>query len=424
MSEMILKGAKVYANESAGFVQADVLISEGIVKVVEESIHPSSETTVFDCSGKVIVPGFVDVHVHLREPGFLYKETVKTGTLAGAAGGYTTVCPMPNLNPVPDSLEHLEPQLEAIRKDACIEALPFGSITVGEAGEEISDMEALAPFVCGFSDDGKGVENEKLMREAMTRAKKLGKVISAHCEFKALSAGGAIHDGRYAKEHGIAGVSSESEWREIERDVRLAKETGCSYHVCHVSTKESIAIIRQAKSEGIDVTCETAPHYLTLTENDLIDSGDFKMAPPLRTEEDRQALLAAILDGTLDMIATDHAPHSAEEKSRGLAASVNGIVGLETAFPVLYTELVKKNFISLEKLVFLMSIAPRERFGIAGGTGVGDRADLAVLDLDEEYEIRPEAFKTMGRSTPFAGRRVFGRPVMTISRGEVKWTDM
>ena len=359
-----------------------------------------------------IFPGFVDVHVHFREPGFSFKETIRTGSLAAANGGFTAVCTMPNLNPVPDSMEHLKVQLDIIRRDASIQVLPMGSITVGQAGKQLSDMESMAPFVAGFSDDGRGVQNDEIMRAAMVKAKQLGKVISAHCEDISLVGSGYIHDGRYAKAHGHIGIPSESEWRQIDRDIELCAQTGCSYHVCHVSAKESVELIRQAKKSGVDITCETAPHYLTLTEDDLQEDGRFKMNPPLRSKDDRDALIEGMLDGTVDMIATDHAPHTAQEKSRGLAGSLMGVAGLETAFAVLYTELVKTGKISLEKLIFAMSIAPAKRFNI-------DNSDCyTIFDLDKSFEIDPQQFKSMGRATPFAGKRVYGKRLTTVYKGE------
>ena len=350
-----------------------------------------------------IIPGLVDVHVHLREPGFSYKETIKTGTAAAKAGGYRAVCSMPNLNPVPDSLENLKVQLDIIGHDAAVRVLPFGAVTVGEKGERLSDMEAMAPYVAGFSDDGRGVQSDALMREAMVTAKALGKVISAHCEVNSLLGGGYIHDGQYARERGHRGISSESEWRMIERDVSLAAETGCAYHVCHISTKEGVGIIRQAKKSGVDITCETAPHYLVLCDGDLREDGRFKMNPPLRSAQDRDALIEGILDGTVDMIATDHAPHSAEEKSRGLEKSLMGVVGLECAFAVMYTELVRTGIIPLEKLISLMSINPAARFSIP------DDGKRAVFRIGSGYTVEPERFLSKGRSTPFEGREVFAR---------------
>ena len=361
----------------------------------------------------IIVPGLCDVHVHFREPGFSYKETIASGSAAAAHGGYTAVCTMPNLDPVPDSAEHLQVQLDAIKRGAAIKVLPYGAITVGEKGEKLADMEAMSDKVCAFSDDGKGVQNDEMMREAMTAAKRLGKIIAAHCEDNSLLFGGYIHDGEYAKAHGHRGISSASEYKQIERDLRLAEETGCAYHVCHISTKESVELIRQAKARGVDVTCETAPHYLVLCDEDMQEDGRFKMNPPLRSREDKKALIEGINDGTIDMIATDHAPHSAEEKGRGLEKSLMGVVGLETAFPVLYTELVMKNIITLDRLVELMSFKPKERFGIDTNN------DFAVFDISEAYKIDPENFLSMGRATPFAGREVFGRCLLTVHNGKV-----
>lgn len=361
----------------------------------------------------IIVPGLCDVHVHFREPGFSYKETIASGSAAAAHGGYTAVCTMPNLDPVPDSAEHLQVQLDPIKRGAAIKVLPYGAITVGEKGEKLADMEAMSDKVCAFSDDGKGVQNDEMMREAMAKAKRLGKIIAAHCEDNSLLFGGYIHDGEYARMHGHRGISSESEYKQIERDLRLAEETGCAYHVCHISTKESVELIRQAKAHGVNVTCETAPHYLVLCDEDMQEDGRFKMNPPLRSREDKKALIEGIKDGTIDMIATDHAPHSAEEKGRGLEKSLMGIVGLETAFPVLYTELVMKNIITLDRLVELMSFKPKERFRI------DTENDFAVFDISEAYKIDPEKFLSMGRATPFAGREVFGRCLLTVHNGKV-----
>lgn len=361
----------------------------------------------------IIVPGLCDVHVHFREPGFSCKETIASGSAAAAHGGYTAVCTMPNLDPVPDSAEHLQVQLDAIERGAAIKVLPYGAITVGEKGEKLADMEAISDKVCAFSDDGKGVQNDEMMREAMTAAKRLGKIIAAHCEDNSLLFGGYIHDGEYARMHEHRGISSASEYKQIERDLRLAEETGCAYHVCHISTKESVELIRQAKAHGVNVTCETAPHYLVLCDEDMQEDGRFKMNPPLRSREDKKALIEGIKDGTIDMIATDHAPHSAEEKGRGLEKSLMGVVGLETAFPVLYTELVMKNIITLDRLVELMSFKPKERFGIDTNN------DFAVFDISEAYKIDPEDFLSMGRATPFAGREVLGRCLLTVHNGKV-----
>jgi len=368
-------------------------------------------------AGTYIFPGFCDVHVHFREPGFSYKETMITGARAAARGGYTDVCAMPNLNPVPDSIKHLKEEEEKIRgAEGVCRVHPYGALTVGERGETPADLEELASRVVAFSDDGKGVQSESMMRSLMERAKKLGKVIAAHCEDESLVRGGYIHDGEYARAHGHKGICSESEWGPIARDVRLSKETGCAYHVCHISCKESVEIIRQAKREGADVTCETAPHYLLLTEDDLQEDGRFRMNPPIRSRGDREALIEGLLDGTIDMIATDHAPHSAEEKSRGLAGSAFGIVGLETAFPALYTGLVKTGVISLEMLIEKMTAAPRARFGLE----VPER-DYTEWDLGVEYEIDPAEFLSMGKATPFAGTRVYGKCLRTVCGGQVSW---
>ena len=364
-----------------------------------------------------IFPGFCDVHVHFREPGFSYKETILSGSRAAAHGGYTAVCTMPNLNPVPDSAENLAKQLEIIKKDACINVYPYASITVGQQGEKLSDMEKLAENAIAFSDDGKGVQSEEMMRAAMLKAKSLGKIIVAHCEENSLLRGGYIHDGEYAALHGHRGICSESEWKPIERDIRLAKETGCSYHVCHISCKESVELIRQAKADGVDITCETGPHYLTLCDRDLQEDGRFKMNPPLRSEADRQALIEGIKDGTIDMIATDHAPHSAEEKSRGLEKSAFGIVGLETAFPVLYTKLVKTGIITLDKLIELLCENPRKRFGIP----LGD--DYTVWKLDEKIKVSPDEFLSLGRATPYEDEELFGKCILTVCSNNTVYKD-
>lgn len=356
-------------------------------------------------------PGFVDVHVHLREPGFEYKETVATGTKACAHGGYTAVCSMPNLNPTPDSVENINVQINKIKTDAVIDVYPYACITKGQKGEELSEMEELADLAIAFSDDGKGVQEDYMMRMAMEKAKKLGKMIVAHCEVNDLLNGGYIHDGEYAKEHGHKGISSASEYKQIERDLKLAEEIGCKYHVCHISTKESVEVIRQAKKRGVDVTCETGPHYLILCDEDLKEDGNFKMNPPLRSKEDREALIEGICDGTIDMIATDHAPHSTEEKSKGLAKSMMGIVGIETAFPLMYTYFVKKGIITLEKLIELMSINPAKRFGI-------ENRGYTVFDLEAEYDINPDDFLSKGKNTPFTGFKVNGECKLTVVDGK------
>ena len=389
--------------------------------VVSGGVFGGAYDTVFEFNNCAVFPGFIDVHVHLREPGFSYKETVETGTKACARGGYTTVCSMPNLNPVPDSAEHLGEQLRLIENDAVIRVVPYGAITVGQNGKELSDMDAMSKDVCAFSDDGKGVQSDEMMRAAMLRAKALGKMIVAHCEDNSLLNGGYIHAGKYAAEHGHRGICSESEWKPIERDLRLAAETGCAYHVCHISTKESVEIIRKAKAAGVDVTCETAPHYLILSDKDMQEHGRFKMNPPLRDESDRLALIEGICDGTIDMIATDHAPHSAEEKGRGLEKSAMGIVGIETAFALLYTHLVKTNVITLDRLVELMSINPAKRFGFNSSLAEGMPADFTVFDLNSKYTINPDDFLSKGRATPFEGCEVYGECLMTVKDGKIVW---
>ena len=361
----------------------------------------------------VVFPGFCDVHVHFREPGFSYKETIASGCAAAARGGYTDVCTMPNLNPVPDSREHLQIQQELINKTACIHVHPYGAITVGEKGEQLADLEGMAGSCIAFSDDGKGVQRDEMMRRAMETARRLGKMVVAHCEVNELLRGGYIHDGGYARTHGHRGICSESEWRQVARDVALAAETGCAYHVCHISTKESVEIIRRAKAQGINVTCETAPHYLILDDSFLQEDGRFKMNPPLRSREDREALIAGLQDGTIDMIATDHAPHSAEEKSRGLEKSAFGIVGIETAFPLLYTYLVQKGIISLEKLIRLLTVNPRKRLGIA------QSGDFTVWDLNAVSTINSGDFLSMGKATPFEGWKVRGKCIATVCDGKI-----
>ena len=420
MDKFVIKGCSVFLG--GRFVPSDVEVSGGVVARVEPGIVPENGVPVFNFNNCRIVPGLVDVHVHLREPGFSYKETMATGTAAAARGGYTAVCAMPNLNPVPDSAEHLAAELEAIRRGALIGVYPYGALTVGERGEAMSDIASLAASVAAFSDDGRGVQSEGMMRECMRAVAKTGKILAAHCEVDSLLNGGYIHDGGYARAHGHRGICSESEWREVERDIRIAEETGCAFHVCHVSTKESVAFIREAKRRGADVTAETAPHYLLLTDADLQEDGRFKMNPPLRGEADRAALIEGLLDGTIDMIATDHAPHSAEEKSRGLEKSAMGVVGLECAFAVLYTGLVEKGVITLEKLTELMSAAPARRFKLPGGAiEAGKPADLAVFDTDTEYKIDPAEFASMGRATPFEGWRVKGKCLMTVCAGRTVW---
>ena len=419
--EYLLKNAVVMMDGT--MTKGDVFVRGGRVVSVGAAVS-SPSAQVFDFSNNVVVlPGFVDVHVHLREPGFSYKETMETGTASAARGGYTTVCAMPNLNPVPDSLDNLKVQLSRIAEGACIDVLPYGTITVGEKGEVLADMEAMAEYVAAFSDDGRGVQSEEMMRQAMMKAKELGKIIAAHCEDNALLRGGYIHDGVYAKTHGHRGICSESEWGQIKRDLKLVEEIGCAYHVCHISTKESVQLIREAKARGVNVTCETAPHYLILTDEDLQEDGRFKMNPPLRSKEDRAALIEGIVDGTIDMIATDHAPHSAEEKGRGLEKSAMGVVGLETAFAAMYTHLVKTGIITMERLVELMHTAPCRRFGIGSELKEGGIANFTVFDLEKSYTVDPSEFKTMGRATPFTGMELFGRCLLTMKDGAIVWQE-
>ena len=411
---MIFRNATVWTQN--GFAKQDAIFDGSVLSfsVSQNASVAASEMPVF--SNCLILPGFCDVHVHLREPGFCYKETIASGTASAARGGYTAVCSMPNLNPVPDSKEHLRVQLDAIEKDAKIAVYPYGSLTVGQMGAVMADLDGMAKDAIAFSDDGKGVQDENMMRDLMLRAKRLGKIVVAHCEDNSLLRGGYIHDGTYAQEHNHRGICSESEWGPIARDLALAKETGCAYHVCHISTKESVALIRAAKREGVNVTCETAPHYLVLCDEDLQEEGRFKMNPPLRSSADRDALIEGILDGTIDMIATDHAPHSQEEKSRGLEKSAFGIVGLETAFPIMYTEFVKTGKMTLEKLVELMCWSPRRRFGITSDVG------YTVWNVEKEYIINPEEFASMGHATPFAGKRVFGENLLTVLGGSIVYS--
>lgn len=415
----LIKGALCYIGDN--FQQIDVLIKDGKIDTLSTSISKNGVDAVIIAQDKYLVPGFVDVHVHLRQPGFSYKETIKTGTLAAAAGGYTAVCSMPNVNPVPDSLEGIKAQTDIIDRDAVINVYPFASITKGRQGKgETVDFNALKDIAVGFSDDGTGVQDDDVMLKAMTECEKAGKIISAHCEVNSLLHGGYIHDGEYCKEHHHKGICSASEYEQIERDCRLAKKTGVHYHVCHISTKESVDIIRKAKASGVNVTCETGPHYLTMCDMDLQEDGRFKMNPPLRSEQDKQALLQGVLDGTIDVIATDHAPHSQEEKSKGLAGSAMGVVGLETAFGVLYTKLVKTGFIPLTKLIEMMSVKPRQIFDLPGGKiAEGEVADLALLDLDKKWSVNPDEFLSMGRATPFEGWQLCGKNVLTVCKGEI-----
>ena len=405
------------------FRAADVLLSGGRIVSIGDRISCHADAVSIDLHKAVLFPGFVDVHVHLREPGFSYKETIRTGTLAAAHGGFAHVAAMPNLDPVPDCAAALDLQRAIIEKDALVHVHPYGAISVGEKGERLADLEGLAPGVIAFSDDGRGVQSESLMREAMMQCRRLGKILAAHCEDNSLLHGGYIHDGAYARAHGHRGICSESEWGPIARDLKLAEQTGCAYHVCHVSTKESVALIRAAKRRGVDVTCETAPHYLTFTDEDLQEDGRFKMNPPLRAREDRDALIEGLLDGTIDMLVTDHAPHSREEKARGLEKSAMGVVGLETSFAASYTALVQTGILPLGKLVDLMHGAPMRRFGCGTELAEGQPADLTAFDLTKTYTVDPETFLTMGRATPFAGRALTGVCKLTMIGGEPVWKE-
>ena len=414
----LLTGGSVFRN--GRFERLDVAIDQGRIVSVSPSLSRDG-FCVIELHDRFLVPGFTDVHVHLREPGFSYKETIASGTAAAAAGGYTAVCAMPNLKPVPDCAETLQPELEAIARDAVIHVYPYGAITRGEQGQELADLSAMAPDTVGFSDDGKGVQSPEQMRRAMELAKALDKPIVAHCEDESLlQKGWCVHDGAYARAHGLTGNAPESEWRQVERDLHLVEETGCRYHVCHISTKESVALIRQAKAEGLPVTCETGPHYLTLCDEELRDEGGFRMNPPIRSAADREALVAGLLDGTIDCIATDHAPHSAQEKSGGLRGSLNGIVGLETAFPVLYTKLVQPGIVPLETVLDRLCVRPRQIFRLPGGViEAGAPADLTVLDLTTPWRIDSGAFRSLGRATPFDGWQVQGRTELTLCDGEI-----
>lgn len=420
--KILLKNALIFTNEK--FEKNNVEVKNGVISKISEANNEEEFDKVYDLEGLYLFPGLIDVHTHLREPGFEYKETIETGSMAGAKGGYTSICAMPNLKPTPDCMENLQIELDAIKKDAKINVYPYGTITKGEKGEELADLKEMADYVIAFSDDGHGVQSEEMMKEAMKQAKSLNKKIVAHCEDNSLLNGGYIHDGEYAKLHGHKGICSESEWGPIKRDIELSAQTGCHYHVCHISTKESVEIIRQAKKRGVNITCETGPHYLTLNDMDLQEHGRFKMNPPIRSEEDRKALIAGILDGTVDMIITDHAPHSEEEKSKGLQGSSMGVVGLEVAFPVLYTNLVKTGVITLEKLLELMNTNPRKIFGIGTEIKVGEKADLTVYDLEENYNIDSNKFVSKGKATPFDGNNVYGKCKMTICGGNIVFEEL
>ena len=418
----ILKNAKVFSQ--GVFHLADVFLSDGKIVSIGNGVFRPDDTVTIDISNMVLFPGFVDVHVHLREPGFSYKETIRTGTLAAAHGGFAHVADMPNLNPVPDCVDALNLQRALIEKDALVHVHPYGAITVGEKGEQLADLAGMAPNVIAFSDDGRGVQSESMMRQAMAECRRLGKILAAHCEDNTLLHGGYIHDGAYARAHGHKGISSESEWRQLERDLAPVRETGCAYHMCHVSTKESVALIRRAKAQGLDVTCETAPHYLVLTEDDLREDGSFKMNPPLRTQADRDALIEGILDGTVDMIATDHAPHTPAEKADFLHAP-NGSIGMETSFAAAYTALVKTGVLTFTELIEKMSVRPAELLGIeAGAIGAGEVADIALIDEHEAWGVDPEKLHGKSRNTPFKGMTLTGRVKATVCGGRVVFNEL
>lgn len=417
MKDILIKNALLSPSGREG--TADILISEGKIRKIAPHIAYPDDCQQIDAEGLTAIPGLVDVHVHFREPGFSYKETIAGGTEAALAGGFTTVCPMPNLSPAPDSMENLERQLELIRRDAKVETLPYATITRSRLGNELVDYAALAPLVAGFSDDGSGVQDEDVMRQAMRGIAATGKILAAHCEVNALLKNGYIHDGEYARTHGHRGICSESEWREIERDIRLAEETGCRLHICHISTAESVDLIRQGKERGVKVTCETGPHYLAFCDEDLQEDGRFKMNPPLRSRRDMEALRQGAADGTIDVIATDHAPHSAEEKSKGLEKSAMGVVGLETSLAAVYTYMVKPGIISFERMIEMMAVNPRNLFDIKGGLKVGDRADISLVDFNKEWIVDPAEFHGKGRSTPFEGCRLSGKVMKTITAGKL-----
>lgn len=400
-------------------VKRDVVVSDGKVERIAEYIEATDDMVEMDGRGKVLLPGLVDMHVHLREPGFSYKETILSGSRAAAAGGFTTVCTMPNLNPAPDTMENLQAQLDIIERDAVIEVLPYATITKARKGDELVDYAALAPKVAGFSDDGTGVQSAEVMEQAMKAVAATGKMVAAHCEVESLLNGGYIHDGEWCRAHGHKGICSESEWAEVERDIEIAERTGCHLHVCHISTKESVELIREAKKRGVRVSCETAPHYLAMCDEDLRDEGRFKMNPPLRSRADMEALREGLVDGTIDVVATDHAPHSAEEKNRGLAGSAMGVVGIETSLAAIYTFMVASGVIDFGRMVEVMADAPRRLLGLKGGLVEGERADMTLVDFGKEFSVCPEEFLSCGRATPFEGMRLHGEVICTIAGGKV-----
>ena len=424
MEDIIITGANVLIDGK--FITTDVTVSNRRILKIGDIEIPGRTARIINGEGLYLVPGLTDLHVHFREPGYSYKETIAAGSLAAAHGGFTTVCTMPNLNPAPDDIPHLQIQLNTIRLDACVDVLPYATITRQRMGHELVDYQALAPWVAGFSDDGSGVQDEDVMRKAMEGIAPTGKILAAHCEVNDLLRGGYIHDGEYCWKHGHRGICSESEWKEIERDIRLSEETGCRLHVCHISTKESVQLIREAKARGAKVTCETGPHYLTFCDEDLKEEGRFKMNPPIRSREDRDALRQGLIDGTIDAIATDHAPHSAAEKSKGLEKSAMGVVGLETSFGAVYTTMVKSGLMPFSRLVEAMTLTPRRILGLPGTEGIkeGDLANLTLLDLDKEWTVDPSRFKSMGKSTPYDGMTLTGAPVMTVANGEIVFCNL
>lgn len=416
---MLIKNGKVWNGNE--LVEADVRVVGGNVAAIGRDIQDADDAEAIDADGAAVIPGLVDVHVHLREPGYSYKETIAAGTLAAAHGGFTTVCAMPNLNPAPDSVEHLQQELDIIERDACIEVLPYATITKSRLGVELVDFEVLTRKVVGFSDDGSGVQSADVMREAMAGVAKTGKVLAAHCEVDDLLRGGYIHDGEYAKANGHRGICSESEWKEVERDIALAKSAGCRLHICHVSTEESVELVRKAKVEGLPVTCETGAHYLAFCEDDLQEEGRFKMNPPLRSREDRAALLRGVADGTIDCIASDHAPHSSDEKSRGLEKSAMGVTGIELSLPAVYTYAVLPGHISFKRMIEMMADAPRRIFGIKGGLNPGDRADIAIVDFNADIKVEEDLFLSKGKSTPFLHNTLKGKVLYTIAGGKTAY---
>lgn len=412
-------------NENNELVAVDLLVKDGIIIEMNECIE-NTEAQVYDLAGKLVSPGLIDVHVHLREPGYERKETIETGTKAAARGGYTTIAAMANTIPVPDSMESVTYIEGLLQQSAQVRVFPYAAITLGERGQEIVDVEALSETsILGFSDDGRGIQEAGVMYQAMQRAKAVNKPIVAHCEDDSLLFGGYLHDGEYAKANGHRGILSVSESAQIARDIMLAQATGVHYHICHISTKESVELVRFAKAQGINVTAEVSPHHLILCDTDIVnDDPNFKMNPPLRADADRIACVQGLLDGTIDVIATDHAPHHEDEKAWGIETAPFGIVGLETAFPLMYTKFVKTGKMTLKQLIDCMSTKPANIFNLPYGTlEVGAAADITIIDLDKEMEIDSSQFLSKGKNTPFNGYNVTGWPVMTLVGGRVAYKD-